>query len=284
MGGAQAYVMDGHYYYVSEGSGGFPPGIWETVGSVPATQQEQYYCLVPTVADSMSTLRYTVYCVTAHTGAPTEYYISPPDSGYSRDNMPPREPRSLKGDYGYPPPRLFMSWGRNGERDFSHYAVYKGTSEDFVPNETNRIGTPWDTSLVDNGFDPNIRNYYKISAWDIHENEGVFSLLRPEDITSVGTPPAVPAVTMLEQNAPNPFNPATVIRFSILHPGWVVLRVYGVAGRPVRTLVDGVRSAGWYEARWDGRDDYGHGVPSGVYLYKLTAPWYAETRKMVLTK
>jgi hypothetical protein len=284
MGGAQAYVMDGHSYYVSEGSGGFPPGIWETVGGVPATQQEQYYSLVPTVADSMSTLRYTVYCVTAHTGTPTAYYISPPDSGYSRDNLPPRQPTGLKGDYGYPPPKLFMSWGRNSEKDFSHYSVYKGTSEDFVPNETNRIGTPWDTSFVDNGFDPNLRNYYKVSAWDIHENQGVFSLLRPEDITSVGTPPAVPAVTMLEQNMPNPFNPATVIRFSILQAGWVVLRVYDVAGRPVRTLVDGVRSTGWYEARWDGRDDYEHVVPSGVYLYKLTAPWYAETRKMVLIK
>ena len=284
MGGAQAFVMDGHYYYVSEGSGGFPPGIWETVGSVPATQQEQYYSLVPTVADSTSALRFTVYCVTAHTGTPTAYFISPPDSGYSRDNLPPRQPGGIKGDYGYPPPRLFMSWGRNGEKDFSHYSVYKGTSEDFVPNETNRIGTPWDTSFVDGGFDPNIRNYYKVSAWDIHENEGVFSLLRPEDITSVGTPPAVPVVTMLEQNMPNPFNPATVIRFSILQPGRVVLRVYDVAGRPVRTLVDDVRGTDWYEVRWDGRDDYGHGVPSGVYLYKLTAPWYAETKKMLLIK
>jgi len=284
IGGAQGYVMDGHYYQVSQGSGGFPPGIWESVGSVPAIQQEQYYCLVPSAADSMSALRYTVYCVTAHTSVASSYFISPPDSGYSRDNLPPRQPGDLKGDYGYPPPRLFMSWGRNSERDFSHYAVYKGSSEGFVPSETNRIGMPWDTSLVDEEFDPNAQNYYKVSAWDIHENEGTFSLLRPEDITAAGHPPAVPTVTFLEQNMPNPFNPVTVIRFSISHPGRVVLRVYDVAGRSVRTLAEGTKGAARYEVRWDGRDDSGRSVPSGVYLYKLEAPWYGETRKMVLIK
>jgi len=284
IGGAQGYVMDGHYYYVSQGSGGFPPGIWETVGSVPATQQEQYYCLVPTAADSTSTLRYTVYCVTAHTGISTNYFISPPDSGYSRDNLPPRQPGDLKGDSGYPPPRLYLSWLRNSERDFSHYAVYKGTTEDFLPSEGNRIGTPWDTSFADDEYDPNIQNYYKVSAWDIHENEGVFSLLRPEDISGTGNTPSVPTVTSLEQNMPNPFNPSTAIGFSIANPGRVVLKVYDVAGRPVRTLADSVRGVGRYEVRWDGCDDGGRGVPSGVYLCKLEAPWHRETRKMVLVR
>ncbi|MCX5800823.1 MAG: hypothetical protein NTX17_05485 [Candidatus Eisenbacteria bacterium] len=284
IGDAPAYVMGGHYYYVSQGSGGFPPGVWEAVGSVPATQQDQYYCLVSTRADSMSTFEYSVYCVTTHTGAASTYFVSPPDSGYSKDNLPPGSPRDLGGEFTYPPSMLHISWLKNSEHDFSHYAIYKGTSEDFVPGESNRIGTAWDTSFVDDQFDPNTNNYYKVTAWDIHENEGGWGLLTPEGISGSEQPPAVPTVALLEQNVPNPFNPVTAIRFSTSHSGRVALRVYDVTGRPVRTLVQEIRGAGRYEVKWDGRDDNGRGVPSGVYLYRLEAPWYGETRKMVLIK
>jgi hypothetical protein len=286
LGGSHAYVLDGRYYYVSELPvlGGFPPGVWEAVGTVPATQEEQYYSLVPTVADSVAALEYTVYCVSAHTTDPLDYYFSPPDSGYSVDNLPPGAPQNLAGDYSYPPAQLVVRWDRRGERDFSHYAVYRGSDPDFVPDPINRLGTPWDTFLVDTKFNPNVDNYYKVSAWDIHENEGEFSLLGPDGMSGVGETPGVPEVTLLEQNVPNPFNPVTVIRFAIAEPGRVKLIVYDVSGRPVRTLVEGARGINRYEVVWDGRDDGGRKIASGVYVYELDAPGYRESKKMVLLK
>ena len=65
-------------------------------------------------------------------------------------------------------------------------------------------------------------------------------------VTDVPGSSAVPVVTLLEQNAPNPFNPSTVIRFSIAKPGWVGLVVYNVVGSPIRVLVNGVRHADRY--------------------------------------
>lgn len=286
LGGAVGYSYEGRYFYVPETyeTQGFPPGLWEVVGTVPALREAVYYCLVPSVGDSMSTFRHTVFCITTHTVNPDVFYFSPPDSGYSVDNLPPAAPEGAKGDYGYPPPSLLVTWEKSPERDFSHYAVYKGFSPDFTPNPDNRLGTPWDSFLVDEDFDPDIDTYYKISAWDIHENESGFALLGPEDITLVENPPVPPSVTALEQNRPNPFNPATTIAFSVARPGPVSLRVYDVRGRCVRTLVDGVMWADFYEVGWDGRDDSGVLLPSGVYVYKLVAPLHVEARKMVLAR
>ena len=286
LGEARALVYRGRHFYSSPpvATQGFPPGLWEVVSAVPAMQQPVYYCLVPSASDSMSAYRYTVYCITTHTTDPAIFYYSPADSGYSVDNLPPAAPLSPKGEYEYPPPVLYLTWDNSPERDFSHYTVYKGNDPDFVPGVTNRIGAPWDSLFVDEEFDPDADNYYKISAWDIHENEGGFSLVGPENMTHVENPPRLPTVTQLQQNAPNPFNPVTVIGFSVARAGRVSLRVYDVSGRCVRTLVDGVKEVNWYEVSWDARDDSGRTMPSGVYVYKLAAPYQAEARKMVLAR
>ncbi len=91
-------------------------------------------------------------------------------------------------------------------------------------------------------FDP-ASSYYKVSALDIHGNESGYALLRPDDIAGLSNPPSVPAVSLLEQNVPNPFNPATVIRYAVARPGQVELVVYDVTGRPVRVLVQGLKAA-----------------------------------------
>jgi len=277
----RTYIQSGPGFAASS----FPPGTWVWVATVPAVQQDNYIAAVPTAADSSASgTNHTVLVITAHTTTPSIWYVSHPDSGYSVDNLSPDPPRGLGGKYQYPPAELVITWRPNGEADLSHYAVYKGNREDFVPGPSNRIGAPQDTTFVDSSFDPDVSNYYKISALDIHENESEYSLLRPEEITGAGSVPGVPAVTALEQNVPNPFNPLTVIRFAIASPGWVELRVHDVAGRFVRTLVEGVRTVGRYEVTWDGRDGGGVSVASGVYMYELKAPGCVEARKMVLLK
>lgn len=89
----------------------------------------------------------------------------------------------------------------------------------------------------------------------------------------------VPGEFALEQNYPNPFNPSTVITYSLPHQGQVSLAVYDMLGREVSRLVDGFQQAGLYTASFDAT-----GLPSGMYLYRLTAENFSEVRKMLLMK
>ena len=94
----------------------------------------------------------------------------------------------------------------------------------------------------------------------------------------------VPAALVLDQNHPNPFNPQTVIRFSLPRAQDVSLRVYDVQGKLVRTLVDGHQGAGVHEVAWRGRDDRGGEVASGLYFYRLRSDGGDHVRKMTLLK
>jgi N-acetylneuraminic acid mutarotase len=93
-----------------------------------------------------------------------------------------------------------------------------------------------------------------------------------------------PLALALEPNHPNPFNPSTVIPFSVSEAGRVTLTVYDMRGRVVRTLVDRFQQPGADQVRWDGRNDAGQPVASGVYLYRLQAGATVESRKMTLLK
>jgi hypothetical protein len=89
----------------------------------------------------------------------------------------------------------------------------------------------------------------------------------------------------LHQNAPNPFNPATTISYDVPRPGCVALRLYDLSGQLIRTLADGdFVEAGRHGVIWNGQDDSGRPVPSGAYLYRLTAGDYVETRRMTLIR
>ncbi len=102
-------------------------------------------------------------------------------------------------------------------------------------------------------------------------------------VTGVGATAA--RRTMLAPAAPNPFNPTTVLRYTVRERARVRLVVYDVAGRRVRVLVDGERAPGVpHAARWDGRDDRGRPVASGVYFARLVAGRDVVTRKLVLLK
>ena len=95
----------------------------------------------------------------------------------------------------------------------------------------------------------------------------------------------VPESFTLSQNYPNPFNPATTIRFDLPRSEEIDLAVYSLTGQKVATLAHGMREAGAYTVRWDGRDDDGRELGSGVYVYRLEAgEGVVETRKMVLVQ
>ena len=93
-----------------------------------------------------------------------------------------------------------------------------------------------------------------------------------------------PTAFALSQNYPNPFNSSTAIAFDLPHQEAVELSVYTIAGQQVVTLVRGVRAAGHYRITWDGRNDAGVALASGVYLYRLRIGAQVETRKMLLLR
>lgn len=94
----------------------------------------------------------------------------------------------------------------------------------------------------------------------------------------------LPSQVALDQNYPNPFNPSTEIAFTLSQAGSVTLTVYNLLGQKVRTLVDANLSGGAHRYTWNGRDDSGQGVSSGVYLYTLNAGGRSMTKKMSLIK
>jgi len=103
--------------------------------------------------------------------------------------------------------------------------------------------------------------------------------------TSTPAPRRDAAPFTLHQNTPNPFNPRTVIRYELPTDGLETsLRVYDLRGSLVRTLVDGPQFAGTRTVTWNGRDDSGRMVSSGMYFYRLTVGTESKTKKLMLLK
>ena len=95
---------------------------------------------------------------------------------------------------------------------------------------------------------------------------------------------ATPRTFSLGQNYPNPFNSGTVIRFELPEAGETKLTVYNLVGQVVASIVDGTRDAGAYTVRWDGRDEDGRSLATGVYIYRMQSGNDVETRKLLLLR
>lgn len=104
----------------------------------------------------------------------------------------------------------------------------------------------------------------------------------PTDVDDMGGP--LPTVFSLEQNYPNPFNPTTSIEFNLPKASHVRLTVYNVLGQKVKDLIDGSLSAGNKHVEWDGTDQTGQTVQSGIYFYRISASEFSQTRKMMFLK
>ena len=118
-----------------------------------------------------------------------------------------------------------------------------------------------------------------IPPWPLPEEPLLVSDVEPNGRTA-----NLPADFRLLPNYPNPFNPVTTIAYEIAKTSDVNLSVYNLLGQKIRTLVSVQKVAGSYSVQWDGRDNLGRKVASGVYLYKLTAGEFVQVNKMLLTK
>jgi hypothetical protein len=126
-------------------------------------------------------------------------------------------------------------------------------------------------------------DYIALLYENLANNAGFWMVSRPNEVP-VTDAPASPRTGWLGGARPNPFNPSTTIAYSLGRAGSAELVVYDLSGRRVKTLVSGYIDAGSHEARWDGRDEYGRRVASGVYAYRLITDEFSETKRMVLLK
>ena len=108
--------------------------------------------------------------------------------------------------------------------------------------------------------------------------------LQSAPLISVTVGTGIPSAFALLQNYPNPFNPSTTIGFSVSQSGPVLLDIYDLTGRHVRTLLGGQVAAGGHTVQWDGRDERGSAAASGVYFYRLMAGGYVATKKLLIIR
>lgn len=94
----------------------------------------------------------------------------------------------------------------------------------------------------------------------------------------------IPSSTVLYSNYPNPFNPQTTIKYDINRESFISLKIYNLLGQEVRSLFQGYKGAGSYTAIWDGRDERGRSLSSGIYICRLQTDKAVQTRKMILLK
>ncbi len=146
-----------------------------------------------------------------------------------------------------------------------------------------------DVQVLFNSLDVDPGQYHGSIA--IHTNDpfntqvDIPVVLNVSDGSVSATPDqTVPIAYNLGHAHPNPFNPSTTIQFAMPENGAATLRVYDLAGRLVRTLVEGPKSAGFHTVIWNGQDNLGQTVPSGMYFYRLQTDGFQKTRKMLLVK
>ncbi|MEE9269160.1 MAG: FlgD immunoglobulin-like domain containing protein [Candidatus Krumholzibacteria bacterium] len=247
------------------------PNDWEIVGTVTAQRQDEYIATVPTVPDPADTV-FSVYSIRARTSDPLAFFDSPPDSGFSVDNTV----AVLIADFNaaYVANAVRLRWRVAHANGLQGFHVYRSLERERNYHRVNGAMLPASTAGVytDTAIEPGASYWYRLGAVD---RDGEF-LSPPVSVT-------IPrGVFRLFQNHPNPFNPSTTISYDVPLRTRVTLRIFDVSGGLIRTLVNGAQPAGRRSVTWDGRDNSGRRVASGIYFYRLHANGFSGTRKMVL--
>ena len=171
---------------------------------------------------------------------------------------------------------LTVEWDANKEEDLLGYTVHWGTMPKKY-TEHRWIGEL--TKYKITGLKDGVRYFFSITAVDVWGNESVYS----KEVSAVaGGKSLIPSVIELGDNYPNPFNPGTNIDFIIPERIFITINVYNSLGQKIRTLENNIFEAGKYYTYWDGNDDNGQKVASGIYFYQLEARTQLFKKSMIL--
>jgi hypothetical protein len=250
---------------------------WEQIATVPAMELPGYSLDASTAADSVpGSNPYTLFMVEAmaNSGA---YWMSAPDSGYSKDNLPPLPPAPVSAAYNTG--GTTFHWAPNGEGDLANYRIYRGTGLSFVPGPGNLIASPTDTTYFDATSSTHI---YKMSAVDAHGNESAFTTITPSGV--LDSEPAPPRELAFAIASRNPAPGSVTFRLTLPAESNVRLALYDAMGRRVRALANGTLPAGDQTLRWDGTDDGGRAAPSGLYFARFDGAGRTLVRRLVIER
>lgn len=194
----------------------------------------------------------------------------------------PEAPTGLAAESG--DGQVDLSWAPSPAPDLHVYHVYRGTDR-ATPGYLDTVPAS-DTTYGDTDVVSGVCYTYWVTAVDSSTNESPYS--DPDSVTYTTTDAAsldrLPEPSVFSAR-PNPFNPSTEILYSLGNTGPVRLAIYDVAGKRVRTLVDGTHARGVHAVRWDGCDESGAPVGSGVYLARLVrGDNTLQTLKLLLLK
>ena len=128
-----------------------------------------------------------------------------------------------------------------------------------------------------------------VEGFTVWKNKEKFKLYAdivgtPFNLAKKTTTEALPTEFSLSQNYPNPFNPSSVINYDLPHNSFVTLNVYDIQGRLVRTLVNGSKDAGYHSVIFNGKNDTGGQLASGMYIYRIITPEFSQVKKMLFLK
>jgi Secretion system C-terminal sorting domain/Cytochrome c554 and c-prime len=261
----------------SESTVFFEGALWTQVGIQPAAQMEYYNDIVPTLYDSTSAgVSLSEFKVTGHTAVSTIFVASESSTGYSIDNLAPAPPAAIVATVSAG--GIQLRWEESADSDFSYFALYRGTTSGFIPDEP--YATMASTEYLDTEVDTQATYFYRLAAYDFSGNQGEYG---PEAQASMATAVAVgdeiPTDYNLFQNYPNPFNPSTQIEYAMPKAGNVRIVIYDISGKEIMKLVDEYVSAGRYVVRWSANN-----LATGVYFYRMDAGSFTRTQTMLLIK
>ena len=257
---------------------------WVSLGIATAIQDTAYTFPALTFGDSNDVgIHWSKFKVTAHTVDPQVYFVSDIDSGYSVDNIAPAAPAGVIASVSQPS-AIALVWDAPLDEDFAFFRVYRSGAAGFDPSGMEPLSELLNHSFTDENLVVGSAYYYRISAVDANGNESDYSKEVSGTVLSVVEGMLVPSEYALRQNYPNPFNPSTMIRFDLPEDATVSLIVYDIVGREVARLKDEPTPAGYHSVVWNGQDDAGRKVPSGIYIARLVTPGYGKSIKMLLLK
>jgi photosystem II stability/assembly factor-like uncharacterized protein len=178
------------------------------------------------------------------------------------------------------------------------FSAVSGTGSNFFVARTSGVwrstdlGVSWTASFAGTIGQINHMNFVKVGAnvrgWCVSETGGIATAWFT--VTEVNEENDKPLTFALQQNYPNPFNPTTTLRYALPMDARVTLSIYNILGQRIATLKDEIQNAGYYDAVWNGTNDFGSRVSSGVYFYRIeTRPTggrdvFTSIKKMMFLK
>ncbi len=176
-----------------------------------------------------------------------------------------------------------LDWEQSGtdnSREFSHYNIYRNVDE----GAFSLLDTTLVFAYVDSLSETGDYGYYVTAMYAQNNQSNPTETIIIEYLQTDTENELIPVATTLNGNYPNPFNPETTIKFNLKENSKVTIEIYNIKGQKVKTLMNDVKNAGYHSVIWDGKDDKGKNVTSGIFLYRMKADKYSSTRKMILLK